>query len=355
MSLYKALIDFRDNDNDPMWISQEDIEDIIKVKTLIKVNRGKSLLELNFSHEEYVKMFIEDENDYSNNDLLISITLNNRDYYGDYVFIDPYYHGEEEMKQGYIFGHFSEDNLKKLESILKISKPKLSIYREEDKDEIGVFLLDNFNSEASEICSDYSSEFDSALVAGLKDYVINKFCNVLTSFGIIERTCAGSYYTTVNNLIKVWDNSNSDKDGTIIEMLKDLIKQNNLQLDEDLYEDYYNYYDDKYFDQVSFNRNVERNLDKIYENLEEQIESGEFRENMEIINFLDEKGYRFDKFYEFPKEKTFGKKDLSRFKFNDVSDGKVKIIFVKKTGTTRGFSLNFDQLKNFLFHPELFD
>lgn len=353
MSLYKALIDFRDNDNDPMWISQEDTEDIIKVKTLIKVNRGKSLLELDFSLEEYVKMFIEDENDYSNNDMLISIAIN-RGYYSDYVFIDPYYHGEEEMKEGYIFRYFSEDNLKKLESILKIARPKFSIYREDDKDEIGKFLLDNFNSEASDICSDYSSEFDSALVAGLRDYVINKFCNVLTSFGIIEKTCASSYYTTVNNLIKVWDNSNSDKDGTIIEMLKDLIKQNNLQLDEDLYEDYYQYYDDKYFDQVSFDRNVERNLDKIYEILEDQMESGEFKENMEIINFIDKQGYRIDKFYEFPKEKTFGKKDLNRFIFNDVSDGKVKIILVKKKETIT-LSLNLDQLKNFLFHPELFD
>ena len=353
MSLYKALIDFRDNDNGPMWISQEDTEDIIKVKTLIKVNRGKSLLGLNFSLEEYMKMFIEDENDYSNNDMLISIAINGG-YYSDYVFIDPHYHGEEEMKEGYIFRYFSEDNLKKLESILKIAKPKFSIYIEDDKYEIGKFLLDNFNSEASDICSDYSSEFDSALIGGLKDYVINKFCNVLIDFGIIEKTCASSYYTTVNNLIKVWDNSNSDKDGTIIEMLKDLIKQNNLQLDEDLYEDYYNYYDDKYFDQVSFDRNVERNLDKIYEILEDQMESGEFKENMEIINFIDKQGYRIDKFYEFPKEKTFGKKDLNRFKFNYVSDGKVKIILVKKKETI-GFSLNFDQLKNFLFHPELFD
>lgn len=354
MSLYKALIDFRDNDNDPMWINQEDTEDIIRVLTINKKDKGKSWLKLQFSQEEYVKLFIEDENDYSNNDLLISITLGSG-HYGDYVFVDPYYHGEEEMKEGYIFRYFSEDNLKKLESILKIARPKFSIYREEDKDEIGRFLLDNFNTQASDICSDYSSEFDSALIGGMKDYVINKFCNVLTQFAIIEKTCVNYYLSTVNNLIKVWDNSNSDKDGTIIEMLKDLIKQNSLQLDEDLYEDYYNYYDDKYFDQVSFDRNVERNLDRIYEIFEDQMESGEFKENMQIINFLDEKGYRIHKFYEFPKEKTFGKKDLSKFKFDFVEEGKIHIILTHPNKKTKGFSLDLDQLKNFLFQPELFD
>ena len=123
MSLYKALIDFRDNNNDPMWIKQADDEDIISVLTISKRDKGKSWLKMEFSQEEYVKMFIEDENDYSNNDMLISIAIN-RGYYSDYVFIDPYYHGEEEMKEGYIFRYFSEDNLKKLESILKIARPK---------------------------------------------------------------------------------------------------------------------------------------------------------------------------------------------------------------------------------------
>ena len=67
MSLYKALIDFRDNNNDPMWIKQADDEDIISVLTISKRDKGKSWLKMEFSQEEYVKMFIEDENDYSNN------------------------------------------------------------------------------------------------------------------------------------------------------------------------------------------------------------------------------------------------------------------------------------------------
>ena len=352
MSLYKALIDFRDNENDPMWIAQEDTDDVVRVKTIIKSNRGKSLLGLDFEQEQYIKLFMSD-GEYDNNRFLVNVAFGGG-YYGDSMFIDAYYHGEEEMKECYIFRFFSQDNLKKLENILKIGRPKLSLYRNEDLDEIGQFLLDNFNREASEICSVYSYEYDAALVKGLKDYVVNKLCNVLVRFGIIEKYCASYYYTTVNNLIRVWEDLGSNEEDTLLEMLKKLIEKYNLELEEDLHEDYYAYWDDKNFDQVSFDRAVERELDRIYEKIEEQMESGEFEVNMEMINFLDEKGYKMDRWYNFPKEKTFGEKNPNKFKFENIEDGQVKIILVTRDGS-KGVFLDLDQLKNFLFHPELFD
>jgi hypothetical protein len=352
MSLYKALIDFRDNENDPMWIAQEDTDDVVRVKTLVKSNRGKSLLGLDFEQEQYLKLFMGD-GEADNNRFLVNVAFGGG-YYGGSVFIDEYYHGEEEMKEGYIFRYFSQDNLKKLESILKIGRPKLSVYKNEDLDEIGQFLLDNFDREASEICSVYSYEYDSALIKGLKDYVVNKLCNVLVRFGIVEKYCASYYYTTVNNLIRVWEDSGSNEEYTLLEMLKKLIEKYNLELEEDLHEDYYAYWDDKNFDQSSFDRATDRELDRIYEKLEEQFESGEFEVNMGIINFLDDKGYRMERWYEFPKEKTFGKKDPRKFKFEEVSEGKVQIILSQQIGM-KGFWLNLDQLKNFLFHPELFN
>ena len=354
MSLYKALIDFRDNENDPMWIRQEDDDDIVRVKTIVATNRGKSLLALDFTQEKYVKMFMSDGG-YSSNESLIDVAFGGRyGSYSGYVFIDPYYHGEEEMKEGYIFSSFSEDNLKKLDLILKMARPNLSIYRENDRDVIGRFLIDNFDREASEICSTYSIEFDSALVKGFKSEVISKFCNVLLRFGIVEKYCANYYYTTVNNLIKVWDDSEANEDYTILEMFNKLIEKYNLELDEDLYEDYYQYYSYNNFDQASFDRTVERELDSVYEKLEEQMESGELQVNMEIVNFLDSKGYKTDRWYDFPKEKTFGKHHPRKFKFDGVDEGKVKIFLSTRDGT-KGFWLNLEQLKNFLYHPELFD
>ena len=75
---------------------------------------------------------------------------------------------------------------------------------------------------------------------------------------------------------------------------------------------------------------------------------------MGIINFLDDKGYRMERWYEFPKEKTFGEKNPNKFKFENIEDGQVKIILVTRDGS-KVVSLDLGQLKNILFHPELFD
>ena len=60
MSVYKALIDFRDNDNDPMWVKNEDKWSILKIATVSKRDRGKSILELYFTEEEFLQIFIDD-------------------------------------------------------------------------------------------------------------------------------------------------------------------------------------------------------------------------------------------------------------------------------------------------------
>ncbi len=73
-----------------------------------------------------------------------------------------------------------------------------------------------------------------------------------------------------------------------------------------------------------------------------------------MINFLDEKGYKMDRWYNFPKEKTFGEKDPRKFKLDGVDEGKVKVILATRDGSKK-VSLDLDQLKNFLYHPELFD
>jgi hypothetical protein len=106
MSLYKALIDFRDNDNDPMWIRQEDDDNIVRVRSVNKTKRGKSLLSLDFDNETYIKMFTDTDSRDNNNSYLINVALG-RGYYGDSVFIDTYYFGDEEMKEGMIFRYFS--------------------------------------------------------------------------------------------------------------------------------------------------------------------------------------------------------------------------------------------------------
>jgi hypothetical protein len=351
MSLYKALIDFRDNENNPFWVERADDDNIVSVKTVVKTNRGKSLVALKFDLESFSELFLP-ENEENNNKFLISVSFG-RGYYGDSVFVDTGYFGEEEMKEGYIFRHFSDESLKKLNEILIMARPDLANKGSEVYDEVGPWLLSNFSRQALEICSTYSYEYDECLVAGVKDYVIGKLCKRLSEFMMIESKCGSLYYTTVNNLLKLWDKSELNKDATMTEVLKKLILDSNLELDEDLYDDYYAYWDNDNFDQPSFNRTVDRELDKIEEIITDQLETGEFAENKKMYDFIISKKLQFDSWNSFPKEKTFGEKNKMKFRLEKVEDGKVHIITNFPTGT-RGAYLDLEQFKNFLYQPELF-
>jgi hypothetical protein len=357
MSLYKALIDFRDNDNDPMWIKQEDTDDIVRVRSINKTKRGKSLLYLDFDNETYIKMFTDADGRENNNSFLINVALG-RVHYGDSVFIDTYYFGDEEMKEGAIFRYFSNENMHLLKKILRIAAPSLLTKMEDKYDEIGRWLMSNFESNANEIASVYAYEYDSALVQGLRDSINQKFCNVFTPYGIIEKTCASEYYTTVDNLIKFWDNSGADKELSITEMFKFFILEKGLELDEDLYDDYYEYYEEANFDQMNFDRTVDRQLESILEKLEEQAEEGTLALNLEIYEFLSKQQYQFDVWYPQKFEKTFGKVEknmgeINYFKFKDLSDGEVIVLFQKPSGIKKS-SMDLERLKLFLYHPELF-
>ena len=67
MELYDALIQFRDSNLDPMFIREADDDNIVKVKTVNEKNRGKSLVELRFTEEEFMEIFVDDKNEYNNN------------------------------------------------------------------------------------------------------------------------------------------------------------------------------------------------------------------------------------------------------------------------------------------------
>jgi hypothetical protein len=352
MSVYKALIDFRDNDNDPMWVKNEDKWSILKIATVSKRDRGKSILELYFTEEEFLQIFIDD-NDHTNNSFLIRAALGGN-YYG-YLFVDEYYESESTWLEGYIFNYFNDENKKLVKEILKLSRPSLMDIDLDgpDADEVGKFFYSFFSDEAGDIGSNYASEYDSALVKGLKDYILKHVCNPFKMFNLIEKSCAEKYYTTVNNFLKVWNLSDSDEQDDVMEMLKNLASKYDLGIEGDLYEDYHSYWDSSYFDEVSFNRNTNTVLERLKDKLIDEFDEFSLKENTKILDKLSNYGYKFDKRYSFPKEKNFGEKSNLTFEFKEVSDGEVKIMLYDGIKTTYGW-YDYEELINFLFHPELF-
>lgn len=357
MSLYKALIDFRDNNNDAMWIRQADDEDMLSVLTTNKRDRGKSWLQIRFyDMEDYINL-LTDDNGYDNNSTLISIALG-RGYYSDYVFIDGYFESESCWNEGgYILSYFNDENLEIIRNILKIVAPQYYnfVVGGRDSEVVGRFFHENFEDEASEIGYEYAREYDATLIVGLREHVEKSFCDAFSDFKIIKKVCGREYLTTVSNLIKMWDESDASEDSKLTQMLKEFAEEKQLTIQEDLHEDYYNYFDDKNFDSDSFNRYANHVLDKLYDRLLEDNSTEEIKENKRITDKIFSLKYEFGQWEQYPGQKTFGEKNPREFKFLKVEKGQVLIELYNPSGKNPQSWMDYDELMNFLYHPELFD
>ena len=158
----------------------------------------------------------------------------------------------------------------------------------------------------------------------------------------------------MNIFLRLWDESGISTDLETLEFFKEFIKKNNLEIDEDLWDDYYNYYDHKNFDDVTWQRLVSRYLDSI----EEIIEDGDFVEeigkNIEVLDFLEKNNIETGRYNSFPYEKTFGKSSNKKYVINSIENGKLMVTFMN-LGDNQKMTMNLENFKTFLYHPELFD
>ena len=356
--LYQALKDFTEDLVTANFVRYEDDEDILRITRINEKNLGKSLVYLTFDTDDYVDLFTRN-NDETNNGYLIRVAFQGG-YYGDNVFVDDY-SMDYDWDEGYLLHYFNNENLDRVKQIVKILRPSLSVdnlTEHNDKViEICKWLKNEFSHEIDSIIYDYSSEYDEALVKGLRQYVTNKLCNALLPLNIFEKKCTNLYMTTVAILLNTWDKSGEDKDAKLSDMLKTSIDQLGIQFDEDLYEDYYVYFDNQNYDDEGFNRSVTWNLDKIMEKIENSDNIDSYRKNSDLREKLSKLKYGDEgKWYEFPPQKTFGEKTPNKFIIQDVDDGKILITYSNhsKNEFNQTVKIDYDTFLNFLYHPELF-
>jgi hypothetical protein len=356
--LYQALKDFTEDLVTANFVRYEDDEDILRITRINEKNLGKSLVYLTFDTDDYVDLFSR-HGDESNNSYLIRVAFQGG-YYGGNVFVDDY-SMDYDWDEGYLLHYFNNENLDRVKQIVKILRPSLSVENlTEHNDkviEICKWLKNEFSNEIDSIIYDYSSEYDEALVKGLRQYVTNKLCNALLPLNIFEKKCTNLYMTTVAILLNTWDKSGEDKDAKLSDMLKTSIDILGIQFDEDLYEDYYAYFDSQNYDDEGFNRSVTWNLDKIMEKIENSDNIDSYRKNSEVLEKLSKLKYgEFNKWYEFPPQKTFGEKTPNKFIIQDVDDGKILITYTdyEKNQFNQTIKIDYETFLNFLYHPELF-
>lgn len=355
MSLYEALIKFKNGEISPYDVEMEDGDGVIDISRVNKNNLGKSMVTLKFTEEEYRDLFLGEKGNYQrdNNESLIDACESR---YSSGVFVD-YYWGKDEVSEGYVLHYFNEENINLVRQILKIINPPLAKFELGTMtEEVGRFLWKAFQNNMEEIADFYPNYYDDALRAGLLEYVNNKLYNKFNNFGIIEKTPGQTYITTVTILLNFWDSTGIDKEKGIIDALKQFVSDNDLELDEDLYEDYYAYFDLGNFDDEGFNKDVNRQLEQIYEKITEEMTPEDIQKMKSFYEILDKLNIQIDRWSFFPKQKTFGEPSKKQFRVIKFDDGLVYMHVSDHQNhyPASGVKVPLEDFYDFLYHPELF-
>jgi len=171
-------------------------------------------------------------------------------------------------------------------------------------------------------------------------------------FKFVEVKCQLKYVTNVKNILKLYEKYERFDDD-FLEMMNNIMKMEDLVLDEDLYDDYFDYFSWENFDKEGFNRSVENQLDKIIDAIEEDMDSGVLEKNNELQELMHKYDYKYNTWYSFPKQKQ---NTNSKFKILNIFAGKIIVEYSQASfETIEEFKMGYDDFLTFLFHPELFD
>jgi hypothetical protein len=354
MELYNALTGYLDGTIDSQTINRGWGDDL-RI-TIDNSNRKKSLIVFTFEPDTYYSFFTARDSENYNSHLL-DIALN-RSYYHGTVFYEEYT-ALADLKEGYILEYFNEESSELLKKILFYVKPGMKFTRVSEleyqtKIDIANTLLSLYGDDMEDIASHYASYFDDALVEGMRQYVRGKLCNKFQEYFIYEKTCSVKYFSTVGNIVSLWDKMGVDKKSDINGFFKTLVSENGLEFDEDLYDEYYSYNDNSNFDEDGFNRDVTRILERILDKLEDDIDEKTMKENIKIINFFSKNDIDFNKVTQFADSKFFSKKSIRKyFIIKKIDDGKI-VLTDHNQYDIETMVMNLEDFKNYYLHPELF-
>lgn len=304
-------------------------------------NRGESIVEISFDGlDDYKKVF-----DLSDDDKWFLGILDNSGY-NDYNFYPMDI--DSEWDEGYIIDKFNDENTKLLREILKYILPTyvnadLSDY--EVRSNIAKTLQKMFDRETSDISYEYQSEMDRATEIGVRDTVESELCDYFEKYGFKKssKKCFGEYQTTINNLIKLFEEHQPEK-STIESLLYRITEDDSVG---GWSENSYEMIDWNAFDEEGFQREVERNLEKIKDKIEENENFSQYKE---MFDKITEK-YQIDKWYKLPRNK-----DIS-FRINgiDMDDLTTSVTLSTENGYRHYILKNVDEFYSLLYNYKLFD
>jgi len=335
VSLLKAFMDGKENSN--QIIGSDNITRFI----MNEKDRGESVIKFDIDGlDNYKKLFdLSDGDDY-----LLSI-IDSR-YYNEYDFYPMDI--DSEWSEGYIIDRFNDENIKLLKEILKFILPQY-VNADFSDDEVRTIvsetLADMFDRWVSNITSEYQTEMNRAAEEGARQTIEGELCNYFEKYGIEKsgESCYYMYETTVNNLIKLFEEYQPKKN-TINSLLKTITEDDSIG---GWMENSYEMIDWDAFDEERFQREVNWSLERIKDEMEENENFLQYKEVFDVIT----KNYGIQRWYNLPRNE-----DVS-FRINGINmdDLTISVTLKGKMGFSKYILNNIDEFYSLLYNYKLFD
>lgn len=270
----------------------------------------------------------------------------------DYYDSDRY---NDDWTEAYVLGGLSDENLQKVDHILKITEPKLTVIKNDDgvMRQIAKTLSNKFPRETEDITTDYGKENQECIARAVKEVLIRETKNPFLRFGIVEKDWGWRFETTVSILLN-WYRTLKAEDEDIKGLLKKLIERYQPNANRgDWYELEYGVWCDDY-DSDSFNYEAGRTLDRLISDLEETMSENEnYEDYLKMLDVVSKLG-GFNKWIPIKKENRV-------IKFLSI-DPETNLLTFQITSKGGDFGKNekrsvktLDDLYTTLNHPELFE
>lgn len=338
--IYDYLIKIKDGMQVPNY-ELERIDDLIDRVKYNEKKPSKTIFKFKFDGiEDYAKVL-----DVPEDDMWILKDLFYGYYYGPQLEIYNSDLAITDWVEGYTLAWLNQENQEKLKNILKYISPELVDW-EGKEDKVSEILFNMFPREIENIIDEYQQAENECRINQLTKDIKNDICNPFVNYGLFEKECMYSYYTSLGLLLGMYKVV-GDKTLSLRGMLKKLIEDQSFEgYDQWVYE---TWCDEEYDESVHLE--VSNQLDNILEKIEDSEDFVDFEEYKKIYDYFgsDNSKYKFGKTYKTPKSMSV---NFIPLKINPTNN-KVVIRVYDNNGKSER-ELTMDEFNNFLYSGELF-
>jgi hypothetical protein len=305
-------------------------------------------LDFNARDNDYFDLFEWNEGD--GDRMYLDISLSS---YGTGEIFDSYY-AEEEWKEGYLFSNFDDEQIKRLQTYMKIINPKLyectlglKEYGNDDcKIKVSEFLSKTFENAVDNIISEYTYDMNADTEQGIKEYLERDYSNMFAEYGL---PMTGTFYkktVKLNDLIKTYQKYNPKFNVGIYGLLRRIINLENID-PPSIADSVYEFRTDNY-EYSSTNSAIEKLLDTMEETINESENiTGNYVDHYDFIKKLG----GFDEWIDMPGDKRY----MLKITDLDMEDDRVTFALQnRETSDFKKMRLPFEKFKDFIYNLQLF-